>query len=129
MPDADEPTQPPIKPTGMERGQSKVWDQLFPLISRVAREGDAPLLADLCFWWNELRKIKAEISKMKPSDKRYNQRITGAAIIQDKVDKIACRFGLTPADRTRLRVEMAGPQKPRVATRPRTKLDKNGKPK
>ena len=129
LPDADEPTDPPIRPADLTGNARKFWDELVRLLANVARERDGPLLADLCRWRAELARVRVELKRTRPGAKGYNQLLIGAGICSDKMDKIASRFGLTPSDRARLRAESPVVQKPRVASRPATKLDRNGRPK
>jgi phage terminase small subunit len=129
LPTADDPTPPPVKPSDLGGEAGEFWDQVTGLLRGVVRDRDAPLLAELCWQWAELRRIKAVIAKTKPGAKGYNQLLVGHAITTDKFDKIAGRFGLTPADRAKLKVEAVGPPKPKVLARPPTKLDRTGPPK
>jgi phage terminase small subunit len=119
---------PPAKPADLKGGAGKIWVVLMKLLSRVVRESDAPMLAELCRWWHELKRTQGKLAKTEPGAKGYNQLLIGVGICSDKVNKLAGLFGLTPSDRAKLRFEQAEGAKARVATRPKTKLDAQGGP-
>lgn len=127
LPESEE-TAPKLlsKPVGLTGDTSKIWDRLFPLVAPVARERDMPLLVELCAWWSELNRVRAALKKSGPGSKGYNQLLVSAGICSDKVDRIASRFGMTPSDRAKLRAESVGAVKARVASRPKTALDRLG---
>jgi phage terminase small subunit len=128
-PDAGDEVAPPAKPADLDGDAAVLWDTIVPMLATVARERDAPMLAELCWQWAELRRIKAVIAKKKPGAKGYNQLLVAAGICTDKFEKIASRFGLTPSDRAKLGVVQAGPVRAKVATRQPTALDRAGGPK
>ena len=118
-----------MRPSDFTSVEKKFWDELTALLGNVIRERDGPLLAELCRFRYELSLIRKELRKTRPGAKGYNQLLVASGIAFDKYDKIASRFGLTPSDRAKLRAEMVGPVKAKVATRKPTKLDKQGGPK
>jgi phage terminase small subunit len=120
--------KPPTKPADLTGEAAKVWASLVKLLKPVIRESDGPLLVELCRWWAELKKCQTVIHNLSPVEPGYNKVLIGVGICSDKVDKLAARFGLTPSDRAKLRFEAAGPPTAKVATRPKTKLDKQGGP-
>lgn len=121
---------PPKKPADMNGDASAVWDRVVPLLAGAVRDRDAPLLAELCQWWAELERVTVVRDAMVPGEKGYNSILIASGICADKVVKLSEKFGLTPADRAKLKPEVAaGPVAARVPTRPRTALDKKGKPK
>jgi phage terminase small subunit len=121
--------RPPVKPTDLTGPAAKIWEQLLSLLGGVARDRDGPLLADLCRWWAELKRVQKVLKTTEPGEKGYNQLLIAAGICSDKLDKIAARFGLTPADRAKLKAEQMGPLVTRVKTMPKTRLDAMGPPK
>ena len=129
LPDPDEPTTAPERPGDLVGDARKFWDELIGLVGKFSRGTDAMMLGDLCRWRAELKRVRSHLKRTRPGAKGYNQLLVAAGICSDKVDKIASRFGLTPSDRAKLRAETVGPQKARVATRPKTKLDKAGGPR
>lgn len=127
-PDTSADVAPPVKPADLEGDASALWDSLVELLAGVVRDRDAAMLAELCWQWAELRRIKAVIAAKTPGEAGYNALLVAAGICTDKFDKIASRFGLTPSDRAKLGADKAGPAKPKVAVRPKTALDKSGPP-
>lgn len=121
------PCGPLVKPADLKGEAEKVWNALLPLLGSIATERDAPLLADLCTWWAELGRVRVRLKKVMPGEVEYNRLLIAAGICADKVDKIAARFGLTPADRAKLRID-TGPAKPKIVTRPRQFKGEDGPP-
>lgn len=126
--DEAEGLAPPEKPDGMNTIAGEFWDEIVRLKAGVVRAADGPQLAQLCSWWAlwqlaELALVDYEIGSLP-----YNRTLAAVSTASQNFDRIAKRFGLTPADRAGLQAEQAGPARPRVATRPKTKLDANGPP-
>lgn len=109
-------------------GQAELWAELNRLLSGVVTERDVPILTELCWWWAELRRVQAQLRGMTPGEKGYKDTLIGAGICSTNLDRLASRFGLTPADRAKLRVENPGPPQAKTPTRPKTKLDRQGPP-
>jgi phage terminase small subunit len=120
--------KPPKKPADLTGEAAKVWAALVKVLKPVLRESDGFMLAELCRSWAELKKCQKAIQDMSPVEPGYNKALIGQSINLDKVTKMASLFGLTPSDRAKLRFEQAGPPQAKVATRPKTKLDKQGGP-
>lgn len=126
--DAELTVQPPRKPEDMAEDVAAEWDRLALLLAGVVRDRDADAVSQMAWWLVELGRVQAVIGRMIPGHKGYKDALIAAGICQDKFDKLATKFGMTPADRAKLRSE-AGPPKAKVPTRPRTKLDAAGPPK
>lgn len=124
LPDPAESVTPPTRPDDLTGTARKYWDELLGLLPGVVRERDGPMLAEMCRFRYELTRIRGELRRTKPGGKGYNQLLVASGIAFDKFDKIASRFGLTPSDRAKLRAEMSGPVKAKVAVRKPTKLDR-----
>lgn len=120
--------KPPKKPADLTGEAAKVWASLVKLLAPVLRESDGFVLAELCRSWAELKKCQTVLRGMSPVEPSYNKVLIGTSINLDKVNKMASLFGLTPSDRAKLRFEAAGPPQAKVATRPKTKLDRSGGP-
>lgn len=129
LPDPVEGAGPPVKPADLDGDAGRLWDSLTVLLAGVVRDRDATMLAELCWQWAELQRIKEVIAKKTPGAKGYNQLLVAAGICTDKFDKIASRFGLTPSDRAKLGATQSEPIRPVVAIRPKSALDKQGPPK
>lgn len=129
LPDTSDMPIPPVKPVGLKGDAARFWDELIATVGKYSRDSDGMMLAVLSELCSERARVWAALRKTKPGAKGYNQLLVALGICTDKVDKIASRFGLTPSDRAKLRAEQVGPVKAKVATRPRTKLDRAGGPK
>src|SRR4051812_14841340 len=70
----DAPQQtPPVKPADLTGEAGKRWDQLTALLLGVVRDRDAPLLAEACRFWAELKRVQTQLKKTTPGAKGYNQ--------------------------------------------------------
>jgi phage terminase small subunit len=125
---ADLPGPPPEKPANLSVAAGEWWDRIVVLMAGIVKPTDIPLLTDVCRWLARMDALADLIDSTDPTDPGYHKALIGAAICTDKLSTLSTRFGMTPADRARLRVN-AGPQRAKVATRPRTKLDAAGPPK
>jgi P27 family predicted phage terminase small subunit len=106
------------------------WGQVVPgLCARgVAAACDAPALACMCQWWARYRRFGEMLDQSAgapaeeaPTPANLYRLVLNTGIAWSNFDKIACRFGLTPADRAKLRVS---PPAPRPGVQPR---DRGGK--
>lgn len=130
IPPAADPTpaEPPRMPKGLPEDVAAKWRELVAVLAGRLKRTDLPMLENLARWMAEADKLAAARAGMKPGDKGYAQNVTMYGIATDKIAMHSTRFGLSPADRAKLRAEAAaGPAKPKVATRPRTTLDAQGK--
>ena len=119
---------PPIKPRDLAGDAGSIWKRLVAYLAPVLRESDGPMLAELCWWWAELRRAQAVIAETKPGASAYLKKLSAVSACSEKVNRLASQFGLTPTDRAKLRFEAAVHTPPKVASRPRTKLDQAGGP-
>lgn len=86
---------------------SALWDQLVPgLTARgIVGESDQPMLVVMCEWGGLYRRSMAALAKLKGMGSKTARVLTmQAAEASRHFETIACRFGLTPADRAKLRV-------------------------
>lgn len=120
LPDDPGGNVPPSKPADLDHAAGQLWDKFVRLLAGVLRERDGDVLAELCRWLAELRRIRVVLLETVPGEQGYNQLLVAAGICSDKFDKLAARFGLTPADRTKLRAE--GPISPPTAHVPSRKV-------
>jgi phage terminase small subunit len=128
-PDPDEVTPPPAKPDGLDPLADAMWDRLARQLVGVVRDRDAAVLEQMCRWWSRWQEVEEVLSTRKPGTNGYTQLLVASGICSDKFDRLASRFGLTPADRAKIRAEVVVKPRAKVATRPPTKLDKQGPPK
>lgn len=120
--------RPPAKPADLGGAAGEFWDRLLAVLTGVVRERDGEQLAELCRWWARIQKFGAALDKAQPGSIGCGRLMAQASTAAATFDRIAKRFGLTPADRASLHVEQAGPAKAKVATRPKTALDQAGPP-
>lgn len=103
----------PEKPLGMSEGAQKWWNYLLPEVQKlaVARKVDSVMFAALCVGlWRMDRALSASEEATFGSDEHKDaERMYHLAA--SEVRSLAGAFGLTPSDRTRLKLE-----KPRTAT-------------
>lgn len=110
------------KPPPYLKGEALAfWNQVVPGLvdNNVAKTRDSAELALMCEWWGRLRKFTRQLDRMKGNDKRLYQMTVLVSIATDKFDKIASRFGLTPADRAKLRIPEAANKRAAVPSRKR----------
>ncbi len=109
----------PIKPEHLTGEAGKFWDENMP---RLATHGlgvsDTNAFATMCEWWGRYRCAMDALTKLKSmATAKSRALMIQASDAFRRFDSIACRFGMTPADRTRLRVEPT--KKQGVASRQR----------
>lgn len=101
----------PKMPPGMPKQAQKLWKVILPQLvkARNAVEIDSTELAAMCRWWAIYNDLMTRVEAEKPYDEntdviqwRLEKRARAA---WQSFDSIACRFGMTPADRSRLRSE------------------------
>lgn len=119
---ADQPAPPPPPPKHLTEAERKAWDTLSNLLSGVVKPRDVPTLVELCRWVARADGLAVALESVGPGEKGFAQLLTASAIATDKVLLLSTRFGLSPADRMRLREE-GRPTVSKVRTRPRTALD------
>lgn len=99
----------PVMPPGMEEQAQKLWKTLVPQLVKVknAVEIDSTELAAMCRWWAHYNDLMTRVESESPydddSETRQWRLEKRARAAWQSFDSIACRFGLTPADRARLR--------------------------
>lgn len=95
------------------------WHKVVPglVATRIAAACDTPSLAMMCEWWARYRTYARRLDEA-PADKNTYQLMLQVGIATTNFDRLASRFGLTPADRNKLRVDAGGGRLP-VAARKR----------
>ena len=92
-----EPDGLPVKPKtwGKRSWESRCWDRMTPWMFEcgVVTAADQTMLEMMCGWYSEYRKA-AEAGNFTKMEKAFKL-----------FDSIASRFGCTPSDRARLRIE------------------------
>lgn len=128
-PDESEESKPPVKPADLDGDAAEFWDRIVGVLVGIVRDRDGEQLAELCRWWSRIQRVGVQLDKAQPGSLRYGRLMNQASTAAATFDRIAKRFGLTPADRASLHVEQTGPVRAKVAVRPKTALDQAGAPK
>lgn len=113
---ADEGTQfegAPVKPRGMTQEEQKVWKRIIDCLPRsVLASADAMELEAACKWWVRHEQL-LKLSKRYASDFDTAEKLERrAAKAWGITDRILSRFGMTPADRTKIRTPKKGTDNP-----------------
>lgn len=121
--------KPPEMPPGIGDLAAQFWERITELLKGVVRDRDGPQLHQLCFWWAQWETCEIALTGLEIGTIQHARVFNAASTASQNFDRIARRFGLTPADRAALKAERSGPPKAKVATKPAIKLDKQGPPK
>jgi P27 family predicted phage terminase small subunit len=116
----------PAPPAHLAGEALALWQAVVPgLVSAgVARARDTAALTMLCEWWARYRRCSEALDGLDPAGAAASKLMVSAAIASDKFNALAARFGLTPADRAKLRAD-AAPKKSGVLTRDRSRAPPN----
>lgn len=97
----------PVKPRGLSKAESWAWRFIVNDLDRltVARRLDTPALTALCVWWARYTENAAELAKHLPTDPAYYRLLIQMQMCWKTFDALASKFGLSPSDRTRIRLE------------------------
>jgi phage terminase small subunit len=122
------PPAPPKKPKGLSREASKFWDEVVRTRGPAVRESDWSMLLVLAKVWVRLQDVERDLDEAEtPADKKHA--MVNYAILIDKYSQVAQQFGLTPKSRAAMpAAEPAASAKPKVETRPRTRMDSEKPP-
>jgi phage terminase small subunit len=99
----------PEMPRGLDRHAKTLWKFLAGeagFLVGVARRRDTPALTLLCRTWSLLCR-SLDAANEDPLDKNTRVAVTSYSV---RVEALFARFGLTPSDRAKLRVEPAPDQ-------------------
>lgn len=109
----------PERPADVTGDARKLWESIVPglIESGVATARDTTTLAEMCQWYKRYRKVAKELDRTRASNPYYKDLLSATKWAWAEFDKIGGRFGLTPADRARLKVE--SPKKSSVPKRAR----------
>lgn len=124
---ADLPGPPPEKPGDLSPVAAECWDRVLAVRAGVVKPSDRDALVVYCEWWSLWVETLAMVREADGGGRA--QLMTSLAIATDKLAASFSRFGLSPSDRAKLRIETTGPAAPKVRSRQPTKLDKAGAPK
>lgn len=122
---------PPAKPPGLPPAVADKWDATVPHLAHLLRPYHAALLVDLCRWQVIADQCAAALAAETPDSAGYAKCLSAMATATGTLLALSQRFGLTPADRAKMKAlpaTAAPAAKPKVATRPRTALDGQAPP-
>lgn len=96
----------PVPPKYLKGWALRYWHEITPRLREMkcATAADSAALAQLCTWWAAARRFTLMLEKAKDGDKRLYRLASNLAMATNQFQAIACRFGLTPSDRAKLRV-------------------------
>lgn len=119
----------PTKPRGLKGEGEKLWKRVVPglVSSGVARACDTDCLVSLCEWWARYVRfaLMLDSADLDTDPKDLSRYTRLASQCWGEFARLAGKFGLTPADRVKLRVEAAG-KKAGVMSRDRSAGKKVG---
>src|SRR6516162_1278228 len=110
----------PLPPRGLGRAALAFWRQVVPELIRagIARAIDAPELTLMCQWHARYQKYGRQLDRTRPTARAFQALLLAAHLASTRFDKTAAKFGLTPVDRARIRVQ-AAPSGAKVTSRQR----------
>ncbi len=92
------------KPSDLGQWGNRLWDTSIAFILQAGGgECDTEAVAGMCRWYNEYRRVHEKVRKTSPTHKDYRTLLYTAAKAWEKFMDGASRFGLTPADRAKLK--------------------------
>jgi phage terminase small subunit len=95
----------PERPSDLSADEVAVWELVVNTSpDGVLRAIDATELTGCCWWYGEYCKAMNAMRPMKATAKAYYRLANLAAIAWKHFAAAASRFGMTPADRTRLKL-------------------------
>jgi glucose-6-phosphate 1-dehydrogenase len=101
----------PKKTSRVPQNARWIWDLVIGFSPEAAKSPlDAVMLESLCRWWAKWDAYDRRLDETIPGDKEEYKVAMLAVAAWKQCDKIASRFGLSMADRARLKV---APSKPK----------------
>lgn len=132
LPTVPDPVEaPPDKPAGLYDDVSAKWDAVVPALAHILRPRDGGLVLELCRWLVRADQVEEVLATRAPGTKGFTTLLGAAATATNALLALSAKFGLTPADRAKIKIVVAptgAGAKPKVATRPRTALDGQAPP-
>ena len=112
----------PQKPPGLTKAAAKVWDYLLADVEKlgVTRKVDSLEFATLCEHRARADRAAKAMAKATFGSEEYRRADKLFATAAEAFDKLAGKFGLTPSDRARLRLEKPRGKHSGVPARDRT---------
>jgi P27 family predicted phage terminase small subunit len=105
--DLEMPNKAPTAPTALSREAKAEWKRLVALLEPrgVLSEGDRIGLTVLCELWAEDRELGKLLGKLPTGTNDWKRVFTARQDVRKQLKDWCARFGLTPADRTRVKVD------------------------
>lgn len=95
------------KPANLGRYGSRLWDTVIDFVYQAGGgECDTEALTGMCHWYNDYRRLQMRLKKLRPGNKEFNKLIYTTATAWRQFMDVASRFGLTPADRAKLKSDV-----------------------
>lgn len=101
-------------PEGMGAEASKQWKHVVGLLQPrgALSEGDRMALTLMCEMWAEDRVLSAEVAKETPGSMDWKRLVNARGEVRKQLVVMLTKFGLTPVDRPRVKVNTPEKQKP-----------------
>ena len=95
------------RPDDLTGPAAALWDKIAPGLQKsgVVCPVDGTMLGDMCRWYSRFLRWTAALDRIDPVDDRAKALLLGAGRCWKSFDDLAARFGMTPGDRQRLRIE------------------------
>jgi len=95
------------RPDDLTGAAVALWDKIVPDLQKsgVACPVDSTMLGDMCRWYSRYVRWAAALDCADPMDDKSKGLLLGAGRCWKSFDDLAARFGMTPGDRQRLRIE------------------------
>ncbi len=95
----------PVPPFKLVGDANLLWESVVPRLvaAKIATEADSETLAMMCEWYRKFRKLQKALDKMAVTNKDHYKLMIQMQMASNCFDKLAARFGMTPADRSRVK--------------------------
>src|SRR5580658_8604532 len=97
----------PRKPSDLSPRASVFWELVVPQLvqAKIVSEIDAIAIADMCEARATLEEIRAALKGLAITSTDYYRTLMSSQVADKKYHSLASKFGLTPADRQRIRID------------------------
>src|SRR5262249_52419085 len=97
----------PIPPRHLKGEALRFWMLIVPDLAQsgIAKARDSAMLAMACEWWARYRRFSKLADRLPDSSKNIYRVTVQVGICWTNCDRILARFGLTPSDRAKMRIE------------------------
>ncbi len=97
----------PSKPDSLSKHAGELWDAIVPGLIECGAVAaiDGTMLAAMAEWHARYRQWAGPLDAGEPDDDGSRRRLMGACAAWKQFEGLASKFGLSPGDRARLRVQ------------------------